>query len=44
MTAHRHHAGFMDRPIHPVVGVTMFAVGMVAFWVAAVYVAAWLFG
>lgn len=40
MAAHRyHHQGWLDTPVHPVFGVTMFVVGAMALLLTALFVA-----
>ena len=39
MTAHRyHHRGWLDTPVHPAIGVTMFVVGALALLLTALFV------
>jgi hypothetical protein len=40
MAAHRyHHQGWLDTPVHPALGVTMFVVGALALFLTALFVA-----
>ena len=40
MAAHRyHHQGWLDTPVHPLLGVTMFVVGALALFLTALFVA-----